>query len=345
MTKVVRVGDVLIGGGNKIAVQSMTNTVTKNADATSAQINALTDAGCDIVRVAVADAADAEALGDIKKRIKVPLVADIHFDYRLAVAAVRNGADKIRINPGNIGSDEGLKKIIFAAKERGVAIRIGVNGGSLGKDILARFGNTAAAIAESALEYVRRFEDMGFDNIVLSVKSSDVRRTVDACRILAKECDYPQHIGVTESGSGESARVKSAIGIGALLLDGIGDTIRVSLTDNPVEEVLFAKEILRAVGKDKNYCEVISCPSCGRCGINLIAVAQEIKEYVKDIKKPMKIAVMGCAVNGPGEAADADLGLAGGQGKAVFFKNGKVFRTVAADGMTEEFKREIDKIR
>ena len=345
MTKVVRVGDVLIGGGNKIAVQSMTNTVTKNADATSVQINALTDAGCDIVRVAVADAADAEALGDIKKRIKVPLVADIHFDYRLAVAAVRNGADKIRINPGNIGSGDGLKKIISAAKERGVAIRIGVNGGSLGKDILARFGNTAAALAESALEYVRRFEDMGFDNIVLSVKSSDVRKTVDACRILAKECDYPQHIGVTESGSGESARVKSAIGIGALLLDGIGDTIRVSLTDNPVEEVLFAKEILRAVGKDKNYCEVISCPSCGRCGINLIAVAQEIKEYVKDIKKPMKIAVMGCAVNGPGEAADADLGLAGGQGKAVFFKNGKVFRTVAADGMTEEFKREIDKIR
>lgn len=345
MTKVVRVGDVLIGGGNKIAVQSMTNTVTKNADATSEQINALTDAGCDIVRVAVADAADAEALGDIKKRIKVPLVADIHFDYRLAVAAVRNGADKIRINPGNIGSGDGLKKIISAAKERGVAIRIGVNGGSLGKDILARFGNTAAALAESALEYVRRFEDMGFDNIVLSVKSSDVRKTVDACRILAKECDYPQHIGVTESGSGESARVKSAIGIGALLLDGIGDTIRVSLTDNPVEEVLFAKEILRAVGKDKNYCEVISCPSCGRCGINLIAVAQEIKEYVKDIKKPMKIAVMGCAVNGPGEAADADLGLAGGQGKAVFFKNGKVFRTVAADGMTEEFKREIDKIR
>ena len=345
MTKVVRVGDVLIGGGNKIAVQSMTNTVTKNADATSEQINALTDAGCDIVRVAVADAADAEALGDIKKRIKVPLVADIHFDYRLAVAAVRNGADKIRINPGNIGSGDGLKKIISAAKERGVAIRIGVNGGSLGKDILARFGNTAAALAESALEYVRRFEDMGFDNIVLSVKSSDVRKTVDACRILAKECDYPQHIGVTESGSGESARVKSAIGIGALLLDGIGDTIRVSLTDNPVKEVLFAKEILRAVGKDKNYCEVISCPSCGRCGINLIAVAQEIKEYVKDIKKPMKIAVMGCAVNGPGEAADADLGLAGGQGKAVFFKNGKVFRTVAADGMTEEFKREIDKIR
>ena len=345
MTKVVRVGDVLIGGGNKIAVQSMTNTVTKNADATSEQINALTDAGCDIVRVAVADAADAEALGDIKKRIKVPLVADIHFDYRLAVAAVRNGADKIRINPGNIGSGDGLKKIISAAKERGVAIRIGVNGGSLGKDILARFGNTAAALAESALEYVRRFEDMGFDNIVLSVKSSDVRKTVDACRILAKECDYPQDLGVTEIGSGESARVKSAIGIGALLLDGIGDTIRVSLTDNPVEEVLFAKEILRAVGKDKNYCEVISCPSCGRCGINLIAVAQEIKEYVKDIKKPMKIAVMGCAVNGPGEAADADLGLAGGQGKAVFFKNGKVFRTVAADDMTEEFKREIDKIR
>ena len=345
MTKVVRVGDVLIGGGNKIAVQSMTNTVTKNTDATSAQINALTDAGCDIVRVAVADAADADAIGDIKKRIKVPLVADIHFDYRLAVAAVRNGADKIRINPGNIGSDEGLKKIVSAVKERGDAIRIGVNGGSLGKDILARFGHTAAALAESALEYVSRFEDMGFDNIVLSVKSSDVRKTVDACRILAKKCDYPQHIGVTESGSGESARVKSAIGIGALLLDGIGDTIRVSLTDNPVEEVLFAKEILRAVGKDKNYCEVISCPSCGRCGINLIAVAQEIKEYVKDIKKPMKIAVMGCAVNGPGEAADADLGLAGGQGKAVFFKNGKVFRTVAADGMTEEFKREIDKIR
>lgn len=345
MTKVVRIGKTLIGGGNKIAVQSMTNTFTRDVEKTIRQIKALEKAGCDIVRVAVANQADAEAISKIKQDICLPLVADIHFDYKLAVASIENGADKVRINPGNIGSDQGLKKVIDAAKAHGVAIRIGVNGGSLQKESALKYGNTAEALADSAINYVRRFESFGFYDIVLSVKSSDVKKTVDACRLIDKACEYPQHIGVTESGVGEAAKVKSAVGIGALLLDGIGDTIRVSLTDDPINEVLFAREILRATGKDKNYCEVISCPTCGRCRINLISIAAEIKDYVKDINKPLKIAVMGCAVNGPGEAADADLGLAGGDGKAVFFKNGKVFRAVDEAEMTAQFKREIDNLR
>ena len=345
MTKQIKIGNVFIGGKNKIAIQSMTNTATNDVVATVNQIKKLQNAGCDIIRVAVADKNDALAIKEIKKQIQIPLVADIHFDYKLAILSIENGADKIRINPGNIDSDEHLAEVIECAKKYNVAIRIGVNGGSLNKDSFEVYGNTALALADSALRYIDFFEKHGFFNIVLSVKSSSVQKTIDACRIINQKTDYPQHIGVTESGCGELAKAKSAIGIGSLLVDDIGDTVRVSLTDDPVNEVLFAKEILKAVGKDKDFCEVISCPSCGRCKFDLIGTAQKVKEYVKDIKNPLKIAVMGCVVNGPGEAKEADLGLAGGNGKVVFFKKGQVYRTVVSDDVLAEFLKEIDIIK
>ena len=345
MTKQIKIGNVFIGNGNKVAVQSMTNTATCDVFATVNQIKKLQDAGCDIVRVAVANEKDAVAIKEIKKQIKIPLVADIHFDYKLAILAMESGADKIRINPGNIESQEHLVEIIKCAKKHGVAIRIGVNGGSLNKQSFEQYGNTAFALADSALRYIEFFEKNEFFNLVLSVKSSSVQKTIEACRIIASKTDYPQHVGVTESGCGELAKIKSAIGIGSLLADDIGDTIRVSLTDDPVNEVVFAKEILKAVGKDKDFCEVISCPSCGRCKFNLIETANPVKDYVKDIKKPLKIAVMGCVVNGPGEAKEADLGLAGGNGKVVFFKKGEVYRTVLTDNVLDEFLREIDIIK
>ena len=255
-----------------------------------------------------------------------------------------HGADKIRINPGNIDSDEHLKEVINTAKKYNIPIRIGVNGGSLNKSSLDKYGNTAEALVDSALNYVEFFESCNFFNIVLSVKSSSVKKTVDACRLLAQKTEYPQHVGITESGAGDSAKAKSAIGIGSLLLDGVGDTIRVSLTEDPIEEVLFAKEILRAIGKGGDYCEVVSCPTCGRCKFDLIGVARQVKQYVANAKKPLKIAVMGCVVNGPGEAKEADLGLAGGNGKVVFFKKGEVYRTVDSSNVLEEFKKEIDLI-
>lgn len=345
MTKEIKIGAVAIGGGNKIAVQSMTNTPTCDVKSTVEQIKRLENVGCDIIRVAVPTFRDAESIKLIKKQIKIPLVADIHFDHRLAVAAIKNGADKIRINPGNIDSPEHLHTIIDEAKSAGIPIRIGVNGGSLAKRSFERFGNSVEALVDSALRYIDVFRERGFEDIVLSVKSSSVEKTVQACRLLAEKTNYPQHIGVTESGAGEQAKVKSAIGIGSLLLDGIGDTIRVSLTADPEEEVLFAKEILRAAGKDKNFCEVISCPTCGRCKYDLIRFAEEIRKYVADIKKPLKIAVMGCVVNGPGEAKEADLGIAGGDGKVAFFKRGKVFKTVDEDLALEELKKEIDLLR
>ena len=345
MTKQIKIGNVFIGGGHKIAVQSMTNTKTSDVVSTVNQIEKLQNAGCDIIRVAVADKSDALAIKEIKKQIKIPLVADIHFDYKLAIMAIENGADKIRINPGNIDSNEHLVQVIECAKQHNVAIRIGVNGGSLNKDSFELYGNSAMALADSAVRYIEFFEKHDFFNIVLSVKSSSVQKTIDACKIIAQKTDYPQHVGVTESGCGEIAKVKSAIGIGSLLVDGIGDTIRVSLTDDPVNEVLFAKEILKATGKDKDFCEVISCPSCGRCKFNLIDTAQKVKEYVKEIKKPIKIAVMGCVVNGPGEAKEADLGLAGGNGKVVFFKKGQVYRTVESNDVLAEFLKEIEDIK
>ena len=345
MTKEIKIGNVFIGNGNKVAIQSMTNTTTCDVLSTVNQIKKLQNAGCDIVRVAVANSQDALAIKEIKQNINIPLVADIHFDYKLAILSIENGADKIRINPGNIDSDEHLIQVIECAKKYGVAIRIGVNGGSLNKKSFEQYGNSAYALADSALRYIDFFEKQGFFNIVLSVKSSSVQKTVEACRIIASKTDYPQHIGVTESGCGEFAKVKSAIGIGSLLVDDIGDTIRVSLTDDPVNEVVFAKEILKAVGKDKDFCEVISCPSCGRCKFDLIGTAQKVKEYVNDVKKPLKIAVMGCVVNGPGEAKESDLGLAGGNGKVVFFKKGEVYRTVTSDDVIDEFLREIDLIK
>lgn len=345
MTKEIKIGNVRIGKNNAVAVQSMTNTATCDVESTVGQIKRLTDCGCDIVRVAVLDNADAEAIKRIRKEIAIPLVADIHFDYRLAISAIKNGADKIRINPGNIDSNAHLAEIISAAKDLGVAVRIGVNGGSLNKNSFEKYGNSAEALVDSALRYVDFFEGRGFFNIVLSVKSSSVEKTVEACRLLSQRTDYPQHIGITESGGGELAKIKSAIGIGALLLDGIGDTIRVSLTDDPEREVLLGRDILKAVGKDKNFCEVVSCPTCGRCKFDLIETARQVREYVSDIKKPLKIAVMGCVVNGPGEAKSADLGLAGGDGKVVFFKKGQVYRTVESAAVLEEFKKEIDKIR
>ncbi len=344
MTKEIKIGNVFIGGSNKVAVQSMTNTATCDICATVKQISSLENVGCEIVRVAVTSEEDASAIQAIKKQINIPLVADIHFDYRLAISAIKHGADKIRINPGNIDSDEHLKEVTNTAKKYNIPIRIGVNGGSLNKSSLDKYGNTAEALVDSALNYVKFFESSNFFNIVLSVKSSSVKKTVDACRLLAQKTDYPQHVGITESGAGDSAKAKSAIGIGSLLLDGVGDTIRVSLTEDPIEEVLFAKEILRAIGKDGNYCEVVSCPTCGRCKFDLIGVARQVKQYVANVKKPLKIAVMGCVVNGPGEAKEADLGLAGGNGKVVFFKKGEVYRTVDSSNVLEEFKKEIDLI-
>ncbi len=344
MTKEIKIGNVFIGGSNKVAVQSMTNTATCDICATVKQISSLENVGCEIVRVAVTSEEDASAIQAIKKQINIPLVADIHFDYRLAISAIKHGADKIRINPGNIDSDEHLKEVINTAKKYNIPIRIGVNGGSLNKSSLDKYGNTAEALVDSALNYVKFFEFCNFFNIVLSVKSSSVKKTVDACRLLAQKTEYPQHVGITESGAGDSAKAKSAIGIGSLLLDGVGDTIRVSLTEDPIEEVLFAKEILRAIGKGGDYCEVVSCPTCGRCKFDLIGVARQIKQYVASIKKPLKIAVMGCVVNGPGEAKEADLGLAGGNGKVVFFKKGEVYRTVDSSNVLEEFKKEIDLI-
>lgn len=344
MTKEIKIGNLYIGGANKVAVQSMTNTATCDICSTVKQIIRLVNAGCEIIRVAVTSEEDAAAIKAIKQQIDIPLVADIHFDFRLAKSAIRHGADKIRINPGNIDTDEHLKEVILAAKEYCIPIRIGVNGGSLKKSSFEKFGNTAEALVDSAINYVKFFESCNFFDIVLSVKSSSVKKTVDACRLLARYTNYPQHVGITESGAGDLAKVKSAVGIGSLLLDGIGDTIRVSLTDDPIEEVLFAKEILKATGIVTDYCEVISCPSCGRCKFNLIETAMQVKQYVKDVKKPLKIAVMGCVVNGPGEAKDADLGLAGGNGKVVFFKKGEVYRTVDSENVFEEFKKEINLI-
>ena len=345
MTKEVTIGKISIGGGNKIAVQSMTNTRTADIEKTAEQMRRLEKEGCDIIRVAVLDLSDAQAIKELKKHTSMPIVADIHFDHKLALAAMEYGADKIRINPGNIANEDFLRQIISKAKEKNVCIRIGVNGGSLNKLSEEKYGRGVDALVDSALRYVEFFEKEGFFNLVISIKSSSVLKTVEANRILSSKTNYPLHIGVTESGSGQIALTKSAVGIGSLLLDGIGDTIRVSLTDDPVEEVKFAKILLRAIEKDKNFCEVISCPSCGRCCFDLIGTAKQVSDYVKDISKPLKIAVMGCVVNGPGEAREADLGLAGGKGKVVFFKRGEVFSTVEEKDALQKFKEEIDKLR
>lgn len=335
-TRKVWVGNVPIGGGAPVAVQSMTTTDTADVDATVRQILQLQHAGCDIVRVAVPNEACAAALADIKKEVTVPLVADVHFRWDLAEQSVKNGADKLRINPGNMPLGAQTTRLAALCRERNLPVRIGLNGGSFQ-------GEGDEAVLQAMRRYVDYFEKCGFEQLVLAVKSSDVLQTIRCNRALAAAFDYPLHVGLTESGIAEKGIVKSAVAIGSLLADGIGDTIRVSLTDDPVKEVQCAHEILRACGREKNYAEVISCPTCGRCHIDLIPMARAVNEHVKDVRIPLRIAVMGCAVNGPGEAKNADLGMAGGEEKAVFFRHGKVYRTVT-ENILQEFLGEIDQL-
>ena len=321
MTKVVKIGDRVIGGGNPILIQSMTNTKTEDVAATVAQIQALTAAGCDIIRCAVPTMEAAEALTEIKKQVSIPVVADIHFDYRLALAAIEHGADKIRINPGNIGSTERVRAVVDAAKERGIPIRVGVNSGSLEKDLVEKYhGVTAEGIVESALDKVHLIEDMGYDNLVISIKSSDVMMCVKAHELIATQTDHPLHVGITESGTIISGNIKSSIGLGLILHQGIGDTIRVSLTGDPLEEIKSAKLILRTLGLRKGGVEVVSCPTCGRTRIDLIGLANQVENMVADIPLDIKVAVMGCVVNGPGEAKEADIGIAGGIGEGLLMQ-------------------------
>lgn len=316
-TKVVQIGDRKIGGGNPIAIQSMTNTKTEDIDATVKQILALEKAGCDIIRCAVPTMEAAKALAKIKQQIHIPLVADIHFDYRLAIAAMENGADKIRINPGNIGSKERVQAVVDTAKERNIPIRVGVNSGSLEKEIVEKYGQvTAEGLVESALDKVAMIEEMGYDNLVISIKSSDVLMCIKAHELIAKQTNYPLHVGVTESGSLIAGNIKSAIGLGNILYQGIGDTIRVSLTGDPVEEIRSAKLILKSLGLRKGGVTVVSCPTCGRTQIDLIGLAGKVEKMVSDLDLDIKVAVMGCVVNGPGEAKEADLGIAGEKEKA-----------------------------
>ena len=344
-TKVVQIGDRKIGGGNPIAIQSMTNTKTEDIDATVKQILALEKAGCDIIRCAVPTMEAAKALAKIKQQIHIPLVADIHFDYRLAIAAMENGADKIRINPGNIGSKKRVQAVVDTAKERNIPIRVGVNSGSLEKEIVEKYGQvTAEGLVESALDKVAMIEEMGYDNLVISIKSSDVLMCIKAHELIAKQTNYPLHVGVTESGSLIAGNIKSAIGLGNILYQGIGDTIRVSLTGDPVEEIRSAKLILKSLGLRKGGVTVVSCPTCGRTQIDLIGLAGKVEKMVSDLDLDIKVAVMGCVVNGPGEAKEADLGIAGGKGEGLLIKKGEVIAKVPEDQLLDALKTELDKI-
>jgi (E)-4-hydroxy-3-methylbut-2-enyl-diphosphate synthase len=341
-TKTIKLGGLSIGGKSPILVQSMTNTDTRDVKTTVRQIHRLEKAGCEIVRVAVPDREAADAIAAIKKKINLPLIADIHFDYRLAIAAIRNGADGIRINPGNIARDK-IGEIIRAAKERKTVIRIGVNSGSLQKDLLKKYGGpTAAALAESALESIKCFEDHDFNFIKLSLKSSNVPTMIEAYRAISARTDYPLHLGVTEAGSLVNAAIKSAVGIGTLLHEGIGDTIRVSVTGDPVSEIPLAYGILRALNIRKIGPEIISCPTCGRCQVDLLGLSDKIEKSLTGEKEYLKIALMGCVVNGPGEAADADIGLAGGRGQGVIFKKGKLWKKVAEKDFAKVLLKEIN---
>ena len=342
-TKVIKIGDRVIGGGNPILIQSMTNTRTEDVAATVAQIQELEAAGCEIIRCTVPTMEAAKALPQIKKQIHIPLVADIHFDYRLAIAAMENGADKIRINPGNIGSRERVQAVVDAAKERQVPIRVGVNSGSLEKELVAKYhGVTAEGIVESALDKVHLIEDMGYDNLVISIKSSDVLMCVRAHELLAGKTPYPLHVGITEAGTVLSGNIKSSVGLGIILYQGIGDTIRVSLTGNPVEEIKSAKLILRTLGLRKGGIEVVSCPTCGRTSIDLIGLANQVENLVQRYPLDIKVAVMGCVVNGPGEAKEADIGIAGGIGEGLLIRKGEVIRKVPEDQLLSTLKDELD---
>ncbi len=342
-TKEIKIGNKVIGGGNPIMIQSMTNTKTEDVAATVAQIRRLQDAGCDIVRCTVPNQTAAEAISEIKKQIEIPLVADIHFDYKMAIAAMENGADKIRINPGNIGSREKVAEVVSVAKERNIPIRIGVNSGSLEKELVAKYnGVTAQGIVESALDKVRIIEDLGYDNLVISIKSSDVMMSVEAHELLAGKTPYPIHVGITESGTVTSGNIKSAIGLGIILNSGVGDTIRVSLTGDPVEEIKSAKLILRTLGLRKGGIEVVSCPTCGRTNIDLIGLANQVETMVQGYDLDIKVAVMGCAVNGPGEAKEADIGIAGGIKEGLLIKKGEIIRKVPEAELLATLKDALD---
>ncbi len=344
-TKKIRVGNIFIGGDAPITVQSMTNTDTRDSKSTINQISKLEDAGCDIVRIAVPDLLAAKNIGEIKSNTNIPIVADIHFDYRLALEAVNQGIDAIRINPGNIGDIERVKMVVESCKKRSIPIRIGVNGGSLEKELLERFGSaTPEAMVQSALGHIKILEDLDFDDIVISLKNSDVIKSVQAYRLMSSKVNYPLHLGITESGGIKKGTIKSSIGIGGLLVDGIGDTIRVSLTGDPTEEIGVGKEILRSIGLLNDKIKIVSCPTCGRCQIDLINFAGEIEQKIEHLEKDITVAIMGCAVNGPGEAKEADIGIAGGNGVGLLFKKGEIIRRVPQEEIVSTLLKEIDNL-
>ncbi|MBQ6129039.1 MAG: flavodoxin-dependent (E)-4-hydroxy-3-methylbut-2-enyl-diphosphate synthase [Lachnospiraceae bacterium] len=342
-TKKIQIGNRVIGGGSPILIQSMTNTKTEDADATVAQIQRLCDAGCEIIRVTVPTIEAARSLAQIKKRCDIPVVADIHFDHKMAIAAIENGADKIRINPGNIGGADRLREVVAAAKERDIPIRVGVNSGSLEKDLVEKYkGVTARGIVESAMDKVHMIEDCGYSNIVVSIKSSDVMMCVRAHEEIAPVCPYPLHVGITESGTVKSGSIRSAVGLGIILNEGIGDTIRVSLTGDPVEEVVTAKLILKSLGLRKGGIDVVSCPTCGRTNIDIIGLASKVEQMVAGYDLDIKVAVMGCVVNGPGEAKEADIGIAGGKNEGLLIKKGQIIKKVPEDELLQTLKEELD---
>lgn len=342
-TREVKVGNIYIGGDSPVSVQSMTNTDTRDIESTVLQIRKLEDAGCDIIRCAVPDMEAAKAIDGITKQIKIPLVADIHFDYRLALEAIKNGVSALRINPGNIGSEERVRIVAQAAKDKGIPIRIGVNSGSLEKDLLQKYGKpTAEALVESALRHIEILEAVNFNDIVISIKSADVMNMIESYRLMSQKVDYPLHLGVTEAGTIWRGTIKSSIGIGTLLAEGIGDTIRVSLTGDPVDEIKVGKEILRTFGYVKSGIQFISCPTCGRTKIDLIKIAQEVEDKLSSCQKNIKVAIMGCVVNGPGEAREADIGIAGGNGEGLIFKKGQIVKKVKEEDLVSELIKEIE---